>query len=257
MKNQGDDIKKLESQIGFLSQQIPKSTDSFPSYIEKNPRGETKNVKWKEGKAITLGSEDTLEKEISRPLEHNQWVPKENLEGIKQRIDPAQRKELMEKEILKPYVPKAPFPQRLRGGEKEKKYSRFLDIFKSLHINIPFIEALQQMYSYIKCMMELQIKKSTLKGGQTVVMTKESSALIQKDLPTKKKDPGSFHIPCAIWDIMIDRGFYDLGASINLMPLSLMRKLQINELKSTNVILQLADKTQKQALGVVENVLVK
>ncbi|XP_015936749.1 uncharacterized protein LOC107462637 [Arachis duranensis] len=117
--------------------------------------------------------------------------------------------------------------------------------------------ALQQMCSYIKCLKELLIKKSTLKGGQTVVMNKESSALIQKDLPTKKKDPGSFHIPCAIGDTMIDRGFCDLGTSINIMPLSLMRKLQINELKFTNITLQLADKTQKQALGVVKNVLVK
>ncbi|XP_072074110.1 uncharacterized protein [Arachis hypogaea] len=56
---------------------------------------------------------------------------------------------------------------------------------------------------------------------------------------------------------MIDKGFCDLGASINLMPLSLMRKLQINELRPTDVVLQLANKTQKQALGVVENVLVK
>ncbi|XP_016164996.1 uncharacterized protein LOC107607575 [Arachis ipaensis] len=88
-------------------------------------------------------------------------------------------------------------------------------------------------------------------------MTKESSALIQKDLPTKKNDLGSFHIPCTIGDTIIDREFCDLGASINLMHLSLMKKLQINELKSTDVILQLANKTQKQALGVVENVLVK
>ncbi|XP_016168902.1 uncharacterized protein LOC107611498 [Arachis ipaensis] len=255
MKNQGDAIKKLESQVGFLSQQISKSTDSFSSDTEKNLRGEIKNVRWEECKATTLRNEETLEGEISKPIEHNQGVLKEKLEGIEQGIDPAQRKEPKEEENLKSYVPKVPFPQRLRGGEKEKTYSRFLDIFKSLHINIPFIEALQQMPSYIKCMKELLIEKSTLKGGQTVVITKESSSLIQKDLPTKKKDPGSFHIPCAIGDTMIDKGFYDLGVSINLMHLSLMRKLQINELKSTNVILQLADKTQKQSLGVVENVL--
>ncbi|XP_015940331.1 uncharacterized protein LOC107465869 [Arachis duranensis] len=162
----------------------------------------------------------------------------------------------MEKEVLKPYVPKAPFPQRLKGVDKEKKFSSFLD-FKSLHVNIPFIEALQQMLSYIKCMKELLTKKNSLKGGQTIMMTKECSALIQKDLPTKKKDPGSFHISCAIGDTMIDIGFCDIGASINLMPLSLVRKLQINELKPINIILQLADKIQKQALGVVENVLVK
>ncbi|XP_057719819.1 uncharacterized protein LOC130934249 [Arachis stenosperma] len=130
-------------------------------------------------------------------------------------------------------------------------------MFASLHVNIPFIETLQQMPSYIKCMKELLTKKNSLKGGQTIVMNKECSALIQKDLPTKRKDPGSFHIPCAIGDTMIERGLCDLGASINLMPLSLMKKLQINEIRPTDVILQLADKTQKQAIGVVKNVLVK
>ncbi|XP_057739966.1 uncharacterized protein LOC130957086 [Arachis stenosperma] len=42
-----------------------------------------------------------------------------------------------------------------------------------------------------------------------------------------------------------------------MMPLSLMKRLQINEMKSTDVVIELADKTQKQAEGVVENVLVK
>ncbi|XP_057747476.1 uncharacterized protein LOC130966673 [Arachis stenosperma] len=162
-----------------------------------------------------------------------------------------------QKEILNPYLPQAPFPQRLRGGKKERTYTRFLDIFKSLHVNIPFLETLQQMPTYIKCMKELMTKKSTLKGGQTVVMNKKCSVITQKDFPTKKKDPGSFHIPCAIGETMIDRKFCDLGASINVMPLSLMKKLKINELKPTDVILQLADKTQKRALGVVENILVK
>ncbi|XP_057755860.1 uncharacterized protein LOC130975043 [Arachis stenosperma] len=130
-------------------------------------------------------------------------------------------------------------------------------MFASVQVNIPFIKALQQMPSYIKYMKELLTKKNPLKGGQMVVMNKECSALIQKDLPTKKKDLGSFHIPCVIRDTMIDRGFCDLGASINLMPLSLMKKLQINELRSTDVILQLADKNQKRAEGVVKNALVK
>ncbi|XP_015949558.1 uncharacterized protein LOC107474454 [Arachis duranensis] len=113
------------------------------------------------------------------------------------------------------------------------------------------------MPNYIKCMKELLTKKGTLKGGQTVIMDKECNALIKKDLPLKKKDPGSFHIPYAIGNTRIDRGFCDLGASINVMPLSLMKKLQINELKSTDVVIRLADKTQKQVEGVIENILVK
>ncbi|XP_057719682.1 uncharacterized protein LOC130934110 [Arachis stenosperma] len=136
-------------------------------------------------------------------------------------------------------------------------YSRFLDMFASLDVNIPFIKALQQMPSYIKYIKELLTKKCSLKGGQTIKMNRDCSALIQTEPPTKKKDPRSFHISCAIGETMIYKGLCDLGASINLMPLSLMKKLQINELTPTDVIIKLADKTQKQAIGVVENVLVK
>ncbi|XP_015940025.1 uncharacterized protein LOC107465562 [Arachis duranensis] len=57
--------------------------------------------------------------------------------------------------------------------------------------------------------------------------------------------------------MIIERAFCDLGVSINLMPLSLMKKLQIHELKPTQIALQIVNKSIKQALGVVENVLVK
>ena len=106
-------------------------------------------------------------------------------------------------------------------------------------------------------MHQVLTKKRSLKEGQIVEMTKECSAILQRELPEKKDDPGSFYIPCTIGNITIEKSFCDLGASINLMPLSLMRKLKISELKSTQIVLQMADKSTKQALGVVENVLVK
>ncbi|XP_072071907.1 uncharacterized protein [Arachis hypogaea] len=55
----------------------------------------------------------------------------------------------------------------------------------------------------------------------------------------------------------IEKAFCDLSASINLIPLSLMKKLQIHELKATQIALQMADKSIKQALGIMENVLVR
>ncbi|RYQ90822.1 hypothetical protein Ahy_B09g096808 isoform B [Arachis hypogaea] len=113
------------------------------------------------------------------------------------------------------------------------------------------------MPAYIKYMKELLPRKSSLKGGQTIVMNKGCSALIQPQLPTKRKDPGSFHVPCAIGETMFDRALCDLGASINLMPLALVKRLQINEILPMDVVIRLADKTQKQATGVVENVLLK
>ncbi|RYR31998.1 hypothetical protein Ahy_B01g056977 [Arachis hypogaea] len=165
-----------------------------------------------------------------------------------------QEPEISKQELLRLY---APFPQLLNGAVEKRIYSRFLDLFASLHVNIPFIKTIQQMPAYIKYMKELLPRKSSLKGGQTIVMNKEYSALIQPQLPTKRKDPGSFHVPCAIGETMFDRALCDLGASINLMPLSLVKRLQINEILPTDVVIRLADKNQKQARGVVENVLLK
>ncbi|RYR15733.1 hypothetical protein Ahy_B04g072657 [Arachis hypogaea] len=165
-----------------------------------------------------------------------------------------QEPEISKQELLRLY---APFPQLLNGALEKRIYSRFLDLFASLHVNIPFIKTIQQMPAYIKYMKELLPRKSSLKGGQTIVMNKGCSALIQPQLPTKRKDPGSFHVSCDIGETMFDRALCDLGASINLMPLALVKRLQINEILSTDVVIRLADKTQKQAIGVVENVLLK
>ncbi|RYR62300.1 hypothetical protein Ahy_A04g019769 [Arachis hypogaea] len=162
--------------------------------------------------------------------------------------------EISQQELLRLY---APFSQLLKGAVGKRIYSRFLDLFASLNVNILFIKAIQQMPAFSKYMKELLSRKSSLKGGQTIVMNKECSALIQPELPTKRRDPGSFHIPCAIGETLFERALCDLGASINLVPLSLVKRMHINEILPTDVVIRLADKTQKQAIGVVENMLLK
>ncbi|XP_016192538.1 uncharacterized protein LOC107633418 [Arachis ipaensis] len=181
IKSQGEVLKNLESKVGHLSQQTPKSTDSFPSDTEKNSRGELKKVRWEECKSINLSSEEVLKEECSKHSEHDEGKSRKNVREIEEMASLEQRKEQKEKEVLKPFVPQAPFSQRLRESEEERSYSRFLDMFASLSVNIPFIKTLQQMPTYIKCMKELLTKKGTLKGGQIVTMNKECSALIKKD----------------------------------------------------------------------------
>ncbi|XP_072066842.1 uncharacterized protein [Arachis hypogaea] len=72
-----------------------------------------------------------------------------------------------------------------------------------------------------------QILEKTLKGDETVVLTEECSALIQSNLPKKMPDPGIFQISCTIGNINFDKALCDLGTGINLMPLSVMKKLRI------------------------------
>ncbi|XP_061376486.1 uncharacterized protein LOC133318503 [Gastrolobium bilobum] len=106
-------------------------------------------------------------------------------------------------------------------------------------------------------MKDLLSKKRKLKECETVTLTEECSAIIQKKLPPKLEDPGSFSIPIEIGNVNVGKALCDLGASINLMPLSICKALGIHELKPTKVSLQLADRSTKRPDGVIEDILVK
>ncbi|XP_006598447.1 uncharacterized protein [Glycine max] len=82
------------------------------------------------------------------------------------------------------------------------------------------------------------------------------SAVIQHILPPKHKDPGSITIPCSIGEVSVGKALIDLGASINLMPLSMCRRLGELEIMPTRMTLQLADRSITKPYGVIEDVLV-
>ena len=91
----------------------------------------------------------------------------------------------------------------------------------------------------------------------TVALTEQCSAILQKKLPPKLKDPGSFTIPCSIGNSIFEKSLCDLGASINIMPLSIFKKLGLGEEKPAIVTLQLVDRSLKHPRGIIEDVLVK
>ena len=132
-----------------------------------------------------------------------------------------------------------------------------MDVFKKLHINIPFADALEQMPSYVKFMKDILSQKRRLADFETVNLTEECSAILQRKLPQKLKDPGSFTIPCTIGNAIFERALCDLGAIINLMPLSIFKRLGLGEARPTTVTLQLADRSLKHPRGIIEDVLVK
>jgi len=88
-------------------------------------------------------------------------------------------------------------------------------------------------------------------------LKEQCSAIVLKKLPPKLKDPGSFTIPCTIGDSYFEKALCDLGASINLMPLSVFRRLGMQEPKPTTISLQLADRSITYPRGIIEDVLVK
>ena len=150
-----------------------------------------------------------------------------------------------------------PYPRRLKKHKLDKQFTKFMEVFKKLHINIPFADALEQMPSYVKFMKDILSQKRRLADFETVNLTEECSAILQRKLPQKLKDPGSFTIPCTIGNAIFERALCDLGAIINLMPLSIFKRLGLGEAHPTTVTLQLADRSLKHPRGVIEDVLVK
>ena len=69
------------------------------------------------------------------------------------------------------------------------------------------------------------------------------SAVIQRKLPAKCKDPGIFTIPCTIGNTQLEKAMLDLGVSTNVMPYSIYASLKLGPLNKTGVVIQLADRS--------------
>ena len=79
-------------------------------------------------------------------------------------------------------------------------------------------------------MKDILSKKRKITEEGIVNLTATYSAVIQKTLPEKRQDPGSFTIPCKIMDAYMGKTLCDYGANINLMPLSVAQRLSLGEL---------------------------
>ena len=136
-----------------------------------------------------------------------------------------------------------PFPQRLQKSRRDEQFSKFLDIFKKIELNIPFAEVISQMPLYAKFLKEILGKKRKIAEEGIINLTAACSAIIQQKLPAKMKDPGSFTIPCSIGKYEFKKALCDSSASINLMPLSVVQRLNLGELTPTAITLQMADRS--------------
>lgn len=91
-------------------------------------------------------------------------------------------------------------------------------------------------------MKEILVRKSKFSDYETMTPTEECDAILQKKLSQKLKDSGSFNIPCTIKSAFFNKALCDLGASINLMSLSIFKKFRVGEARTTTVTLELADR---------------
>ncbi|XLS71614.1 hypothetical protein HN51_028479, partial [Arachis hypogaea] len=109
----------------------------------------------------------------------------------------------------------------------------------------------EQVAQYLGAIMKLN---AMLFGNET---WEDTPLLLISELDTWKQDLGIFLIPCTIGTMTFEKALCDLGSGINFMPLFVMEKLGIFEVQDATFSLEMADKSIRQAYGLVEDVLVK
>ena len=125
------------------------------------------------------------------------------------------------KVILMPRPP-PPFPQRLVKKTEDGKYRCFITMLKQLSINVPLVEALEQIPGYAKFTKDLVTKKRSVTFEDDDRM-QHCSAIATRSLVQKNEGPGAYIIPCTDGSLHFAKQLCDLGASINLMPLYIYR----------------------------------
>nr|GFB15506.1 reverse transcriptase domain-containing protein [Tanacetum cinerariifolium] len=134
---------------------------------------------------------------------------------------------------------------------------KFMEIFRDLHFELSFADALVHMPKFAPMFKKLLNNKDKLIELTKTPLNENCSAVVLKKLPEKLGNPGRFVIPCDFLEFDNCLALADLGASINLMLLSIWKKLRLPTLNDTKMVLELADRTISKPTGVAENVFVK
>ncbi|GJR21956.1 reverse transcriptase domain-containing protein [Tanacetum coccineum] len=159
---------------------------------------------------------------------------------------------------LKPTIP---YPLRHNDERRYEKANdqieKFYEIFKYLSFEISLTDALIFMPKFASTLKALIGNKEKLSEMARTPLNEHCSAVILNKLPEKLGDPDKFLIPCDFPRMDECLALADLGASINLMPLSVWKRLSLPELTPTCMTLELADRSITQSIGIAENVYVK
>nr|GEZ46679.1 reverse transcriptase domain-containing protein [Tanacetum cinerariifolium] len=264
-KNQQDFQKKFEQkQDDFQNQMMnfmqnlynnkQSSSSSLPSNTIPNPKGEAKAITTRSGmtyKEPTIPPSGVEQQESTKETMDTELPSTEDIQPPSVQVEVQEDKPIEEPSVV---IPKAkanlPYPSRLVKEKIREKddilAAKFMEIFRDLHFELSFVDALKLLNNKNKL---IELTKTPL--------NENCSAVVLKKLPEKLGDPGRFLIPCDFLEFDNCLALADLGASINLIPFSIWKKLKLPTLNVTKMVLELTDRRISKPTGVAENVFVK
>ncbi|GJW18860.1 reverse transcriptase domain-containing protein [Tanacetum coccineum] len=271
----------LQNMICGLFQNQASTSRTLPSNTIPNPKGEMKAITTQSGVAYegpSIPTNPSPKKVVERETEETTDKEQSNFQGSTAQIPPT----IIPIFIPEPDVPKTlpkttlilefdipkslpkpniPYPSR-RDDQKScdkasNQMEKIFQIFQDLRFDISFVDALLLMPIFAPTIKSLLMNKEKLLELAKITLNENCSAMLLKKLPEKLRDPGKFLILCNFPGMDVCHSLADLGASINLMPLSIWKKVSLPELTPTRLILELANRSITYPKGLAEDVFVK
>ncbi|XP_073290274.1 uncharacterized protein [Primulina huaijiensis] len=245
-------IQNLSTQIGQLATAIHKleaqNLINLPSRTVMNPRENVSEIilrNCKEFEVQEIGVQESAKRNEENEIKFEDKIINKD-DAPKGKFSP----------VFK-YKPIPAFPLAL--NRKYESIKELNDTFRRGEVNIPSLDAINPVPRCAEFLKELCTtkKRHKLKGCEKEKVGEHVSAVIQKTIPIKCSDPGTFSIPCTIGDTRLEKAMLYLGASINVMPDYVYNYLELGPLNKTGIVIQLADKSTVYPKGLIEDVLVK
>nr|GEV85104.1 reverse transcriptase domain-containing protein [Tanacetum cinerariifolium] len=252
-------LKNMFGQFMKMNTTLSSGSKTLPSNIITNPKKDLKGITTRSGNAYkgpTISTTSSPHKVVKRETDVTKdTMPPTNNGSTK---DPVEALVSALKPNPKPSIlyPSRLHDQKLHDKTNDQK-EKIFKIFKDLDFNISFADALILMPNFGLTIKSLLTNKDKLFELAGTPLNEHCSTVLLKKLPEKLGDPGKFLIPCDFLRIDECLALADLGASINLMPLSMWNKLSLLELSPTCMTLELADRLISRPVGVAEDVFIK
>ncbi|GJY46772.1 reverse transcriptase domain-containing protein [Tanacetum coccineum] len=269
------EIKNMFSQFMKMSAASSSGTGTLPGNTVTNPKEELKGITTRSGVVcqgptippITSSSPKVMNRDTevtkdTMPLNNNG-----STEDVRPPINQVQSHDSVPKPISPASAPmprpepSIPYPSR-RNDEKRQEHAneqieKIHEIFRDINFEINFLDALTLIPKFGQTLKTLIGNKTKISEMARTPLNENCSAVILNKLPKKLGDPGKFLIPCKFPGMNECLALADLGASINLMPFSVWRELNLPELTSTSMTLELADQSTTRPVGIAKDVYFK
>ncbi|GJS82055.1 reverse transcriptase domain-containing protein [Tanacetum coccineum] len=260
MQNQMANITDLITKFVNSNTASTSGSGSLPSNTIANPKGDVKAITTRSGVSYNGPQFSSPPKE----KENEPEVTKDTVKPSTKNIQPPviqTNNQIGEPVVVSKTKPTLPYPSRANKEKLREKddllASKFMEIFRNLHFELSFTDALLDMPKFAPMFKKLLSDKDKIIELTKTLVNENCSAVILKKFPEKLGDPDRFLIPCDFPEMNECLALSDLGASINLMPLSIWKELSLPALTKTRMILELANRTISTPTGIAEDVFVK